>query len=117
MNYRERMMNITPDPGFTQDFRIGHREACHVAAEIAAEADAEIERLRRAIIIPPEGPDRDALVERMARAVAPRLWSNDWSDPMFPTEITRRVESSRENVRHEALAALSALAALVDGHK
>jgi hypothetical protein len=46
VNYHGRIMNIStflvPDEGY----RIGHRDARHAAAEIANEADAEIERLR-----------------------------------------------------------------------
>lgn len=48
MNYRQRMMNIPlgdliADSG---QYRNGHRDARHAAAEIANEADAEVERLR-----------------------------------------------------------------------
>lgn len=48
MNYHQRMMNIPlgdliADSG---QYRNGHRDARHAAAEIANEADAEVERLR-----------------------------------------------------------------------
>jgi hypothetical protein len=52
MSYHGRMMNLQPDPDFQYsdaygvDYRTGHRDARHAAAEIANEADVEIERLR-----------------------------------------------------------------------
>lgn len=53
MNYHNRMMNIQDDvsggmsPGENRvAYKVGHKDARHAAAEIALEADAEIERLR-----------------------------------------------------------------------
>lgn len=52
MDYHGRIMNIRRDgmglePGeYTAGYQLGHKEARYAAAEIAAEADAEIARLR-----------------------------------------------------------------------
>ncbi len=51
MNYHGRMVNIPADAGVLRGelkdiFMIGHREARRAAAEIANEADQEIEELK-----------------------------------------------------------------------
>jgi hypothetical protein len=47
MSYHARMMNIRKGQfGNRPHYQEGHRDARHAAAEIALEADAEIERLR-----------------------------------------------------------------------
>lgn len=48
MSYHQRMMNIPCPTGRDTafDYVYGHRDARHAAAEIANEADAEVERLR-----------------------------------------------------------------------
>jgi catalase len=52
MNYHGRIMNIPinhPKAMTSENYKEGHRDARHDAAEIANEADAEIERLRSAL--------------------------------------------------------------------
>jgi hypothetical protein len=49
MSYHSRMMNLPPDKepvNGSSAYRLGHRDARHAAAEIANEADAEIDQLR-----------------------------------------------------------------------
>lgn len=46
MNYHGRIMNIMDYRWHSHDYLTGHRDARHAAAEIANEADAEIERLQ-----------------------------------------------------------------------
>ena len=54
MDYHGRIMNISGGPdgpilGCSPSYSRGHRDARHMAAVIALEAQAEIKRLRRAL--------------------------------------------------------------------
>ena len=59
MNFHERMMNIqvdqeeinacTDNQSESIAYKLGHRDARHAAAEIANEADLEIERLKKLV--------------------------------------------------------------------
>lgn len=53
MSYHQRIMNIAANPpgnwSGESAYKIGHRDARHAAAEVAAEADAEVERLTLAL--------------------------------------------------------------------
>ena len=46
MSYHQRIMNIPAYDDAPFEYKEGHRDARHAAAEIASEADAEVERLR-----------------------------------------------------------------------
>ena len=58
MDLHGQIMNLTIPigtgfaPGTSGDdgYRMGHRDACHAAAELALEADAEIKRMRGALL-------------------------------------------------------------------
>jgi hypothetical protein len=54
MNYHGRLMNLQPDYSSPEShavaYKRGYRDARHAAAEVANEADSEIERLREVVM-------------------------------------------------------------------
>lgn len=51
MDFHGRIMNLQRREGYAVDtYACGHRDARHQAAEVGLEADAEVERLRAALM-------------------------------------------------------------------
>lgn len=55
-----KIMNIPANPRNSQEYKRGHRDARHAAAELASELQAENERLRDAIDDAPHEPSCEA---------------------------------------------------------
>ena len=49
MNLQCKPANMDAEPNQKLAYKVGHRDARHAAAELALKADAEIERLRKAL--------------------------------------------------------------------
>lgn len=76
MDYHGRIMNIDQAQGAacSSDYAKGHRDARHKAAEIALEAQAEIEELRQSVIALNGGQEMSLKADETAK-ISDRLKS------------------------------------------
>ena len=96
MSYHQRIMNMPAYGDVPFEYKEGHRDARHSAAEVANEADAEVERLQA----------RVRELEAPARALVNHLWTAP--EPVTSGDLIRLLRTLGDVLDSRPLAAVSA---------
>ena len=99
MNLHGQMMNLQPPPGFDHDttaservgYVLGHRDARHTAAELAATVDSELDRLWIAV-------EEARMVMLVEDSIRPEYGWAEWVHENMPQRHNATVQAAGEGI-------------------